>query len=196
MLRSSREVARRVIHGGSISARKLPTKNNAALHKSLTLLVAAAGTAGCYGIATNENNGVFERLAPLGAMTNTTTTHCDDSSHQDFASRQAKLKRKKTVLNVAASLQRLNTNDQISRLRSMQKEMLTQWERDEDGWRNLPSRAWPEYQPNPEQIKTIVAEIERLGCTEKILSSKEGSDSSISPAATGAQGDGVKKAGG
>ena len=171
MLRSSREVARRVIHGG--------TKNNAALHKSLTLLVAAAGTAGCYGIVTNENNGVFERLAPLGAMTNTTTTHCDDSSHQDFASRQAKLKRKKTVLNVAASLQRLNTNDQISRLRSMQKEMLTQWERDEDGWRNLPSRAWPEYQPNPEQIKTIVAEIERLGCTEKILSSKEGSDAKL-----------------
>lgn len=61
----------------------------------------------------------------------------------------------------------------------MQKEMLTRWERDEDGWRNLPSRAWPEYQPNPEQVKTIVAEIERLGCTEKILSSKEGSEAKL-----------------
>jgi hypothetical protein len=182
MFRSSRDFARRII-SGSNSGSKLPTKKNAALHKSLTLLVAAAGTAGCYGIATNVNDGkarsFFERLAPLGAMTNintntnTTTTHCD-GSHQDFAARHAKLKRKKTVLKVAASLQRLNTNDQISRLRIMQEEMLTRWERDEDGWRNLPSRAWPEYQPNPQQVETIVAEIARLGCTEKIMSKKEG----------------------
>jgi hypothetical protein len=129
--------------------------------------------------ADESDNGnptsVLERLAPLTnaapITTATTTTNCTGSS--DFAAREAKLKRKKTVLKVAASLERLNTSRQVERLRIMQDEMLTRWERDEEGWRNLPSRAWPEYQPNPDELQGLVAEIERLGCTEKILSKQE-----------------------
>ncbi|KAL3927344.1 MAG: hypothetical protein SGARI_005351, partial [Bacillariaceae sp.] len=42
--------------------------------------------------------------------------------------------------------------------------MLQRWERDEEGWRELPARAWPAYQPNPEQLKSILAEIALSDC--------------------------------
>jgi len=100
------------------------------------------------------------------------TTHYYDSN-QDFSKREAKLRRKKTVVKVAASLERLNTKQQVSRLRLMEDEMLTRWELDEEGWRELPSRAWPEYQPNPKQLEKIRVEIERLGCIDTILAKKK-----------------------
>jgi TPR repeat protein len=61
-------------------------------------------------------------------------------------------------------LQRLSTREEINKLRKNEKEMLQRWERDEDGWRELPARAWPAYQPGPEQLKGIMAEIKLLGC--------------------------------
>ena len=100
-----------------------------------------------------------------------TTRYYDPS--QDFSKREAKLKRKKTALKVAASLERLNTKQQVSRLRLMENEMLTRWELDEEGWRELPSRAWPEYQPNPKQLEKIRVETELLGCVDMILPKKK-----------------------
>jgi hypothetical protein len=60
---------------------------------------------------------------------------------------------------------RFNTKVELSKLRLGEQEMLRRWEGDEDGWRELPARAWPSYQPNPEQLKGIQAEVESLGCT-------------------------------
>ena len=161
-------------------------------------LMAAAGTAGCYSIIENDEDDISTRwisvrleiptrtamldLSPMRTIlaSTTTTTHCEESSmFETAAAREAKLKRKKTILNVAASLQRLNTTQQVSRLRTMKDDMLNRWQQDEEGWRDLPSRAWPEYQPNPQQLDSIVAEIERLGCTEKILSEKESGDAEL-----------------
>ena len=52
--------------------------------------------------------------------------------------------------------------------------MLKRWELDEDGWRELPARAWPEYQPNPEQLKGIQVQVEKHGC--KINSPQQPTD--------------------
>ena len=43
----------------------------------------------------------------------------------------------------------------LERFRHQEEEIRLQWERDEDGWRKLPARAWPEYQPNVEDIPFI-----------------------------------------
>jgi len=95
----------------------------------------------------------------------------DDASSSSHH-KEAKLKRKKTALQVAANLRKMNTREQISKLRVMKDEMLRRWERDEDGWRELPARAWPEYQPNAQELGGIVAEIQRLGCNEKAAGKK------------------------
>ena len=194
MLRSSREFARCIFPGGSISGNKLSLSTQAAAlrktrqrtsRKSL-LLAAAAGTSCCCGAAISNDDGetkstISKCLASLGTPIKpqtTITTRCDTDIEPELPSaREAKLKRKKTVLKVAASLERLNTRQQVSRLRIMQDEMLTRWERDEEGWRNLPSRAWPEYQPNSKQLESIVAEIERLGCTQMVLGDDSGAKS-------------------
>lgn len=63
-------------------------------------------------------------------------------------------------------LQRLSTREEISKLRKKEKEMLKRWERDEEGWRELPARAWPAVQPKPEELKPIMAEIKLLGCLD------------------------------
>lgn len=42
--------------------------------------------------------------------------------------------------------------------------MLKRWERDEDGWRELPARAWPAFQPNVEQMEKIRTEASSMGC--------------------------------
>jgi len=140
--------------------------------------------------ASLERSGTKQEVASAALPI---TTHCDDDQavqkretrlnrkkttryydpSQDFAKREAKLKRKKTVLKVAASLERLNTKQQVSRLRPMKSEMLTRWELDEDGWRELPSRAWPEFQPNPKQLENIRLEIEHLRCINKVLAKKK-----------------------
>ena len=53
--------------------------------------------------------------------------------------------------------------------------MLLRWERDEDGWRELPARAWPAYQPTPEQLQVIEETIQRHHCRSPPLSSSSAS---------------------
>lgn len=77
-------------------------------------------------------------------------------------------KRRATVNEANArivAVKRTNTREELSKLRSDQDEMLQRWERDEDGWRELPARAWPEYQPNPEQLKGIQIEVTKNNCS-------------------------------
>jgi hypothetical protein len=66
-------------------------------------------------------------------------------------------------------LRRLTTREQLSKLRVKKDEMLRRWDEDEDGWRDLPARAWPAKQPNPEQLEGIVAEIKSLSCNDIIV---------------------------
>jgi hypothetical protein len=65
-------------------------------------------------------------------------------------------------------LRRLTTREQLSKLRVKKDEMLRRWDEDEDGWRDLPARAWPAKQPNPDQLEGIVAEIKSLSCNDII----------------------------
>lgn len=59
---------------------------------------------------------------------------------------------------------RFNTKEEVSKLRLNETEMLQRWERDEEGWHTLPARAWPAYQPKPEELDGILAEATKHGC--------------------------------
>jgi len=77
--------------------------------------------------------------------------------------------RRRATVNKANSraLKRTSTREELSKLRSMETEILERWERDEDGWRTLPARAWPEFQPKPEQLPAIQAEMDKNDCSQK-----------------------------
>lgn len=66
--------------------------------------------------------------------------------------------------NTGAAQRRRNTAEVLDTLLPQQAEMLKQWERDEDGWRELPARAWPAYQPKPEEMEFIQKEANQRGC--------------------------------
>ena len=95
------------------------------------------------------------------------TTTGSSTAHDNSNDQMNDRIRKRHTVNKANSrtLQRTNTRDELSKLRRMQDQMLLRWERDEDGWRELPARAWPEYQPNPEhELKGIQVEAATHGC--------------------------------
>jgi hypothetical protein len=56
-----------------------------------------------------------------------------------------------------------NKNDQIRKslipIRYKEKEIRLRWENDEDGYRKLPARAWPSYQPNVSELDRLEKEI-------------------------------------
>lgn len=64
----------------------------------------------------------------------------------------------------AVNVKRKSTREELSKIRVQQDEMLLRWQRDEDGWRELPARAWPEYQPNPQQLEGIQVKVAEYGC--------------------------------
>jgi len=77
-------------------------------------------------------------------------------------------KRRSTVNKASfpdANIQRTDTRKELSKLRRIKTALFRQWERDEDGWRELPARAWPAYQPNEEQLRDIEQQVEKLGCS-------------------------------
>eukprot|EP00939_MAST-03C_sp_MAST-3C-sp1_P004297 g4297.t1 len=45
--------------------------------------------------------------------------------------------------------------DEIAKLRLLEKGMRERWAADEDGWRKLPARAWPLYQPSVDKIEPL-----------------------------------------
>ena len=69
---------------------------------------------------------------------------------------------------------RFNTSQELNKLRSTEKDMLLRWERDEDGWRELPARAWPAYQPTPKQMKQIEKDASVKGCDKNKTTTKGG----------------------
>lgn len=102
------------------------------------------------------------------------TSGCEPAN--GHADEQARLRRKQTTLqhasanrsfsgdSVPRTTKRFDTKKQLDELRMQEQEMLLRWERDEDGWRELPARAWPAYQPNPEQLKDLQAQVIQHRC--------------------------------
>lgn len=52
----------------------------------------------------------------------------------------------------------------LAHLRPTEAQMRQRWERDELGWRKLPARAWPAYQPAVADIPTIAAKLKAGSC--------------------------------
>jgi TPR repeat protein len=102
-------------------------------------------------------------LVVAGAWS-TSASLCQDN-HQRKPQRRA-------TLRAASNLpQRFSTEQELSKLRRKKTAMLRQWERDEDGWRELPARAWPAYQPDENQMQEIQKRALSEGCDSKNRSS-------------------------
>lgn len=97
---------------------------------------------------------------------NQNSSRCDDGTQQGEHASAERL-RKRTTLQHAAQFPRRSTTTELGKLRAKQKEMLKRWEQDEDGWRELPARAWPAYQPDESQLEGIRAEATTKGCFQK-----------------------------
>jgi TPR repeat protein len=79
--------------------------------------------------------------------TKTTSTTDTTTSHQQSST---------TLKKKGLLLQRLSTLQELNKLRANEKEMIQRWE--------LPARAWPAYQPNPEQLGEIMDRITIHNC--------------------------------
>ena len=83
------------------------------------------------------------------------------------------------------AVKRNDTRGELSKIRNIKDVMLKRWEKDEEGWRELPARAWPAYQPNPEQLKKIQAQVAHSGCHESTKKSTNVCQSLLFNVATG-----------
>ena len=119
--------------------------------------IIAASTAAWIATPSSANYYSAETTTPLRYH----YTCCEGNKN----SNDARIRKRATV-KMANHLvvQRKDTRGELGKLRSIQQDMLKRWEKDEDGWRELPARAWPEYQPNPEQLKGIQLEVKHNGC--------------------------------
>jgi TPR repeat protein len=110
---------------------------------------------------------MFRPLAAATTITLTTTRNAETSDCEDGkkASHNTLLRKQTTLRQAVSEIRRFSTKQELSQLRQDKTEMLQRWERDEDGWRDLPARAWPAYQPNPEQLAGLRAEVTLHNCT-------------------------------
>ncbi|KAG7338171.1 Sel1 repeat-containing protein [Nitzschia inconspicua] len=181
-----RQAIRRVVRTskGSFLAESFVQPSIAANRTLYSTLVGAVAVATVMVFSIDE----FDRSSPLTgsfAFLNGAVTACEDPSDSTPLDKEipkekaARLFRKRTTLQVATSngestqsttkkgrgmLQRFSTQQELEKLRAMEKEMMQRWERDEEGWRQLPARAWPEFQPNPEQLQGILENITIHNC--------------------------------
>ena len=145
----------------------------------LAATAATAATAGAFAYHEHSENTTLSYASQA-----TTIAACDGQTDDEHTPKEkaARLFRKKTTIQVANAspeqdiakrksglLQRFSTQQELDKLRAHEKEMLQRWERDEEGWRDLPARAWPAYQPNPGQLKGILAEITTNDCHRLML---------------------------
>jgi TPR repeat protein len=96
---------------------------------------------------------------------------CDDNKHGNKQHAFSRLRKRTTLAEAGGEgqnkLRRTNTKAELSKIRAGEKEMLKRWEKDEDGWRELPARAWPSYQPDENQLKGIKIEVAKHNCADK-----------------------------
>lgn len=125
-------------------------------------LVVAAGCGSSFG----GNSGCHSSRCSRGAADDGITNKTDKQSADERL-----LKRATTLQHAAAAakipVRRSHTAHELGKLRSQQTEMMQRWERDEGGWRELPARAWPPYQPNERQMQGIRAEATTQGCFQQ-----------------------------
>jgi TPR repeat protein len=110
----------------------------------------------------------FRPLAAATTITLTTTRNAETTSDCEGGKKSSPntlLRRQTTLRQAVSEIRRFGTKQELSQLRQHENEMLQRWERDEDGWRDLPARAWPAYQPNPEQLEGLRAEVTLHNCT-------------------------------
>lgn len=169
---------------------------------SLTILTAVtttAATGGYYGISlsdcdsfpinsnnksrSNDENAEFtspqrtarvmrKKTALQVATATKTTDSTTTNKHNEINNMNESTRSDGDNGRVVSLLRRLTTREQLSKLRVKEDEMLRRWEKDEDGWRELPARAWPEIQPDPQQLEIIVSEIDTLSCNDIIRDNK------------------------
>jgi len=65
------------------------------------------------------------------------------------------------------STRRRSTQQQIGVILRRRTSVLRRWERDEDGWRELPARAWPAFQPNEAQMADLRTVALEWNCYDK-----------------------------
>ena len=193
MFRSTQVFVRRAIRAESSSRSSSTAHADPEKIRRIPLaLMAAAGAAGVTANIHNDSNHRDEKSSSfLGRLATPMSTAMITAAQMPYETtiaqcertpdKKTRLQHKQTALKIASSLQKMNTSQQVSKLRTIQDEMLLRWERDEEGWRNLPSRAWPEYQPNRQETEAIMAEVERLGCSTKVLSQSESGDTKVNP---------------
>ncbi|KAL3922555.1 MAG: hypothetical protein SGILL_002140 [Bacillariaceae sp.] len=165
---------------------------------STAATVAAVATVSAVSYLWSQDQGALLLAQTAASTASTTITACDAGHPQEPPTpkeKAARLFRKRTTIQVANTnennnsrnrnaspasnksvLQRMSTQQELDKLRSKEKEMMQRWERDEEGWRELPARAWPAYQPNPEQLQGILAEITIHDCQKLILEKKSQGD--------------------
>jgi TPR repeat protein len=113
--------------------------------------------------------GAMALATPSIILSSASTSCCEERSRDE--KRIFKLLRKETTLrqaqdaNKSHPVRRQNTRAELSKLRINEKEMLLRWELDEDGWRELPARAWPAYQPKLSELEGIKAKALENGCS-------------------------------
>jgi len=94
---------------------------------------------------------------------------CDDKHGKQQAF--SRLRKRATLVEADGEgknkLRRTTTKAELSKIRAGEKEMLKRWEKDEEGWRELPARAWPAYQPDEKQLKGIQVEVVKNNCADK-----------------------------
>jgi hypothetical protein len=96
---------------------------------------------------------------------------CDDNQHGNKQQDFSRLRKRTTLAEAAGEgqtkLRRTTTKAELSKIRAGEKEMLKRWKKDEDGWRELPARAWPAYQPDENQLKGIQIEVAKHNCADE-----------------------------
>lgn len=125
------------------------------------LAIAASATATAAVLA-GEGHGRDVVIVQSHILGRSPSALCESSS-----SRKRPLEKRQSLQQAVQQkklLRRLNTKEELDKLRPGQSEMLKRWERDEDGWRELPARAWPAYQPDEEELVSIQAQVTENRC--------------------------------
>lgn len=151
-----------------------------AIRTNRGLLTVATGVTGLFAITSTSPPG--QRKGWQRQQLHQSYAFCEGSSNDE----NSRIRKRATVKKasqrvVAAVVQRSDTKAELSKIRSIEESMLERWERDEDGWRELPARAWPEYQPNPEQLKGIRVQAEKNNCNITADKSSQQQQQEIKP---------------
>jgi hypothetical protein len=105
------------------------------------------------------------RTTPSTATITTSTTPISSSS---VLLRKRHTLQQATVIEepTPPPLTRSATKTLLNQVRKQQTKLLRQWQLDEEGWTKLPARAWPAFQPDPEQLQDIQDQLHVQKCRE------------------------------